>query len=166
VTLAVVTTLVGVYSTVTVAYFVQPTLGRVAHPQAVVVLDGYGNRDSRAFAVAQADHVRTVAVSWPPYASCPAPRPHVRVLCFVPHPASTRGEAHAVARLARAHGWTRLLIVAGTTQVARARLYLERCYSGRLAFSGVDPEGLRSWMYQIAYGQGGLAKAIVSGGGC
>jgi hypothetical protein len=158
--------LVLAYLGVTVAFFVKPTLGAAAHPQAVVVLDGYGNRDAQGFALARLAHVRTVAVSWPPYASCPAPRSGLRILCFVPHPANTQGEACAVARLARRHRWRSLMVVAGTTQVVRARVYLASAYSGHLAFSGVDPSGVIGWLYQIAYGQGGLVKALFSHRGC
>lgn len=158
--------LLAAYLAVTVAFFVKPPLGSVTHPQAVIVLDGYGNRDARGFAVARAAHVHTVAVSWPPYATCPSPQAGLRVLCFVPKPASTRGEARSVGRLARAHHWKSLIVVAGTTQVVRARLYLDHYFSGRLAFSGVDPTGITGWLYQIAYGQGGFVKALFCRGGC
>ena len=88
----VVAVLLAAYVAITVAVFVEPTLGLVTHPQAVVVLDGYGNRDARGLAIARADHVRTVAVSWPPYESCPAPQSGLRILCFVPNPVSTQGK--------------------------------------------------------------------------
>lgn len=158
--------LVAAYLAVTVAFFVKPPLGSVIHPQAVVMLDGYGNRDARGFSVARAVHVYTVVVSWPPYATCPSPPADLRVLCFVPKPASTRGEARSVGQLARAHHWKSLLVVAGTTQVVRARLYLDHYFSGRLAFSGVDPTGITGWLYQIAYGQGGFVKALFCRAGC
>jgi hypothetical protein len=164
--LAAVAVLAAGYLAVTVAFFVEPTMGAVARPQAVVVLDGFGDRDARGFAVARADHVRTVAVSWPPYSTCPAPPSGLRVLCFVPHPASTRGEARVIARLARSHGWSRLVVVAGTTQVVRARLYLEHYYPGHVAYSGVDPTGVSGWLYQIVYGQGGLVKALFCRSAC
>jgi hypothetical protein len=166
VVLAIVGVLLVAYGAVTIAFFVEPPLGAVPHAQAVVVLDGYGNRDARGLAIARVDHIRTVAVSWPPYSSCPAPRPGLRILCFVPHPVSTQGEARAVARLARQHGWTRLIVVVGTTQVVRARVRLERCYAGRLALSGVDPAGFFSWLYEIAYDQAALLKALVWQRGC
>jgi hypothetical protein len=166
VVIATVAVLVAGYAAVTAVFFVEPTLGSVARAQAVVVLGGYGNRDARGFAIARADHVRTVAVSWPPRSWCPPQQPGLKVLCFVPKPASTQGEARAVARLARAHHWKRMIVVAGTTQVARARLRLGRCYSGQVAFSGVDPPGLFSWLYEIAYEQAAFVKALVWQYGC
>ncbi|MGH9028294.1 MAG: YdcF family protein [Acidimicrobiales bacterium] len=158
--------LLAAYAGVSVAFFVEPTLGAVAHPQAVVVLRGYGGRVTRAFAIARAQYTQTVAVSFPPCTSCPAPQPGLRIRCFVPRPPTTQGEARAVARLARIHQWNRLVVVAGTTQVVRARVYLEHYYAGRVAFSGVDPVGFSSWLYQIAYGQIGFLKALVCPGGC
>ena len=158
--------LVAAYVGVSVAFFVEPTLGSLAHPQVVAVLGGYGNRDPRALAVARAEHVRTVAVSWPPYSSCPSAQRGLRIFCFVPKPVSTQGEARALARLERLHGWKRVLVVAGTTQIVRARLRLERCSPARLAFVGVDPSGPFSWLYEIAYDQAALLKALVWQRGC
>lgn len=58
--------------------------------------------------------------------------PRFRVLCFEPHPYSTRGEARAVAALARAHGWRRVVVVTSTYHVTRARMLFRRCYRSRL----------------------------------
>jgi uncharacterized SAM-binding protein YcdF (DUF218 family) len=55
-----------------------------------------------------------------------------RVVCFKPVPFSTRGEARAVGRLARARGWTRVVVVTSTFHVTRTRLLFHRCYAGRL----------------------------------
>jgi len=55
-----------------------------------------------------------------------------RVLCFEASPYSTRGEARSVARLARQHGWTRIVVVTSTYHVTRARMLFQRCYHGRL----------------------------------
>jgi uncharacterized SAM-binding protein YcdF (DUF218 family) len=59
-----------------------------------------------------------------------------RVVCFMPVPFSTRGEARTVARLARARGWTRVVVVTSTFHVTRARLLFRRCYHGKLWFVG------------------------------
>ncbi|HEY5057746.1 MAG TPA: ElyC/SanA/YdcF family protein [Gaiellaceae bacterium] len=55
-----------------------------------------------------------------------------RVICFDAVPYSTRGEARAIARLARAHGWHRVVVVTSTFHVTRARMLVRRCYHGRL----------------------------------
>ena len=56
----------------------------------------------------------------------------VRVVCFMPVPFSTRGEARAIGRLARARGWNRVVVVTSTFHVTRTRLLFHRCYAGRL----------------------------------
>ena len=63
---------------------------------------------------------------------------HFRVLCFEPRPYSTQGEARAIARLARAHGWTRIVVVTSTYHVTRARMLIRRCYHGRLWMVGTS----------------------------
>jgi uncharacterized SAM-binding protein YcdF (DUF218 family) len=50
-----------------------------------------------------------------------------RVVCFVPDPFSTTGEAEGVARLARERGWERVLVVTSSYHVLRTRLLFERC---------------------------------------
>lgn len=145
----------------TLAFFVYPATGQVRQPQAVVMLDGYGNRLARAEMLARHDHVANLAVSDPPYGTCPAATAQLHVYCFHPTPVSTLGEARAVASLARQHHWTRLLVVAGTTQIERARLRLERCVTVQMAFSGVDPGGFFQWLGQIAYGEAAMVKALI-----
>ena len=61
-----------------------------------------------------------------------------RVLCFEASPYSTRGEARSVARLARQHGWTRIVVVTSTYHVTRARMLFQRCYHGRLWVVGTS----------------------------
>jgi uncharacterized SAM-binding protein YcdF (DUF218 family) len=61
-----------------------------------------------------------------------------RVLCFEPKPYSTRGEAEAVGRLARQHGWSRIVVVTSTYHVTRARMLFRRCYHGRLWMAGTS----------------------------
>jgi uncharacterized SAM-binding protein YcdF (DUF218 family) len=60
---------------------------------------------------------------------CAGPPPP---LCFEADPSSTRGEARAIARLARRRGWDELVVVTSGFHVFRARRVLERCYRGRL----------------------------------
>ena len=55
-----------------------------------------------------------------------------RVLCFEAQPYSTRGEAETVSRLARTHGWRRIVVVTSTYHVTRARMLFRRCFRGSL----------------------------------
>ena len=151
------------YAVVTVLVFVRPDLGSVRQPQAVVVLGGYGDRADQGIAVARADHIRTVALSTTPL--CPkVARLHID--CFWPVPLSTQGEARFIATAARLHHWDRIVVVAGTTQVSRARLRIDRCYQGQVAFVGVDPDGFFGWIHDIAYDQAAMVKAVVWQRGC
>ncbi|HXR12546.1 MAG TPA: YdcF family protein [Gaiellaceae bacterium] len=55
-----------------------------------------------------------------------------RVICFQASPFSTRGEAETVSRLARAHGWHRIVVVTSMYHVTRARMLFRRCFRGQL----------------------------------
>jgi uncharacterized SAM-binding protein YcdF (DUF218 family) len=54
------------------------------------------------------------------------------VVCFEANPYSTRGEAETVSRLARTHGWHRIVVVTSTYHVTRARMLFRRCFHGPL----------------------------------
>lgn len=158
------------YAVVTVLFFVRPDLGSVRRPQAVVVLGGYGDRLARGVAVARADHVRLLEISGDGpvghgSSRCPIEKGLV-VRCFTPTPRSTQGEARAIAALARVHHWDRLLVVAGTTQVSRARLRIDRCYHGQVAFADIDPVGFSGWFHELAYDQAAMVKALLWQWGC
>ena len=59
-----------------------------------------------------------------------------RVLCFLAHPYSTRGEARTVGELARQHGWHSIVVVSSTFHLTRVDLLFRRCYHGRLSLVG------------------------------
>jgi len=60
------------------------------------------------------------------------------VACFTPDPDSTRGEARAVAELARKHHWHRVLLVTSRFHVTRARMLFDRCLDADVDAVGVD----------------------------
>lgn len=57
---------------------------------------------------------------------------HFQVVCFEASPYSTRGEAETMSRLAREHGWHRIVVVTSTYHVTRARMLFRRCFHGTL----------------------------------
>jgi uncharacterized SAM-binding protein YcdF (DUF218 family) len=61
-----------------------------------------------------------------------------RILCFEAHPYSTRGEARAIAMMARAHRWTHVVVVTSTYHVTRARMLVRRCYGGAVSMVGTS----------------------------
>jgi len=116
----------------------------------VVVLSGGRERLPPALALIRRGVAKTLAISsvsrtprWPlGHRLCAARRyAGATVLCFNANPYSTRGEAEAVARLARARGWTRVVVVTSRFHITRAHLVFRRCYHGGLWFVGVS----RTW---------------------
>jgi uncharacterized SAM-binding protein YcdF (DUF218 family) len=73
-----------------------------------------------------------------------------RVVCFVPDPYSTQGEARWLGREARRRGWAAVVVVTSTYHLRRARWVVERCYAGRLAAVAAEPP-LANWAIGIAW---------------
>jgi uncharacterized SAM-binding protein YcdF (DUF218 family) len=93
----------------------------------------------------------------------PVPGTSIEVECFTPHPATTSGEAEAIAVIAVEHGWNRLIVVTSTYHVSRARVQISRCYPGALAVVGAaQPMDPAKWAYQFAYQSAGFVKAWVT----
>jgi len=89
-----------------------------------------------------------------------------RVICFSARPDSTQGEARYIGRMARLRHWHSVIVVAGRPQVSRARLRVERCFTGSVAMVGVDPTSFEQWVYQVAYEWGATIKALTVQRGC
>jgi uncharacterized SAM-binding protein YcdF (DUF218 family) len=69
----------------------------------------------------------------------------LRLVCFTPDPATTRGEARRFAELAGRHGWRSLVLVTSNYHVLRASLLLERCYGGPVRRVGTALRNDHSW---------------------
>lgn len=84
------------------------------------------------------------------------------VTCFRPSPATTRGEAEEVRRLAQQHGWTSIIVVTSTYHVSRARMIFKRCFDGQLSFVAARRGiSLGIWAFQYAYQTAGYVKAFL-----
>jgi uncharacterized SAM-binding protein YcdF (DUF218 family) len=84
------------------------------------------------------------------------------VLCFAPAPSTTRGEAEELARLAASKGWRRVIIVAPTYHVTRARMIIRRCYRGQLVIVATPTQTpWWLWVYMYGYQTAGFVKAAV-----
>lgn len=102
------------------------------HPEpadAIVVLAGNPGRLDTGLRLVREGAAPTLAVSLEEH---PDPRAITacrqrHAVCFHASPYSTRGEARAVARLARTHGWHRIVIVSSRFHLRRAELLFERC---------------------------------------
>jgi uncharacterized SAM-binding protein YcdF (DUF218 family) len=142
--------------------FVWPDTDSPQHADAVVVLaGGDGERLDRGLALVRDGVAPTLVASTGPDRLC-GDEQTFHVICFLPDPNNTRGEVEAVARIAKEHGWTRIVLVTSTYHITRARLLLDRCYGGTLEVSPASPhEGVFGWLASITHEWGGLAEALV-----
>jgi hypothetical protein len=128
-----------------------------------VMLAGPGNRMAVALRLAREHRASTLVVSrgWHGYGGpCPPPTPGVKLICFEPDPGNTRGEAEFIGRLAQRYHWSSVVLVTTRTQDTRARVILRRCFGGSVyVITASFPRS--DWPYEIAYGWGALAKALV-----
>jgi uncharacterized SAM-binding protein YcdF (DUF218 family) len=70
----------------------------------------------------------------------------LRVICFVPQPSSTVGEARTIEEIAQRRGLGRIDVVTSEFHVYRARLLIRRCYHGELTMVGApQPEWKLPW---------------------
>jgi uncharacterized SAM-binding protein YcdF (DUF218 family) len=119
--------------------------GRPLHADAVVVLEGSKQRLPKALQLVEQGYAPLLVISKGDNkklesalcAGRDAPA-HVRVLCFVSNPLSTRGEAEFIGRLAQRRGLARIDVVTSQFHVFRAQLLLERCYHGELRMVGAS----------------------------
>jgi len=128
---------------------------------AIVVPGGPGNRIDASLRLARQDRARYLVLSegeWVPPGLCGTRVGTARVLCFMPNPDTTQGEAEGTARLAREYRFRSIVLVTTPDQARRAKLRFGRCYSGKI-FAVTTPLPLSQWPYQIAYQWGATVKA-------
>jgi uncharacterized SAM-binding protein YcdF (DUF218 family) len=146
--------------------FVWPTRDAIDHASAVAVLaGGRGERLHRALELMREGVASTLLVSEDRRDRICKERQQFHVVCFMPSPPTTRGEAEAIARLARSHRWTRLVVVTSTYHVTRARLLMGRCDRGSVSVIGATPrDDVFGWIGDLAHEWGGLAEALIDRG--
>lgn len=128
-----------------------PRVDRPRHADAIVALDGDRPRRIRtAVALAVAGYAPILVVvrgdESAPELLGETPLPF-EVLSFAPDPPTTRGEARGLARLAKEHGWSSLVVVTSTFHITRARLILRRALDLHLSFVGAGMRGRRAPIY-------------------
>ena len=153
------------FAAATTRFFVFPAQGMPAHVDAVVMLDGPSDpaRVATALRLAGERRAPTLLISRGRELSgtgrCPPPTRAVKVICFNPSPATTRGEAEFVGRLARQHRWRSVALVTVAAQDTRARMRMSRCFQGKI-YVVTAPLSAGQWPYQIAYEWGATLKAL------
>jgi uncharacterized SAM-binding protein YcdF (DUF218 family) len=154
----------------TARLFVWPERGMPARVDAIVMLDGPGDRLRTTLTLAWAHRAPVVVISrgstyWGHGSVCAPQIPRVKVICFRPDPATTRGEAEFAGRLAQRYHWHSIALVTTTPQDTRARLRVERCFPGSI-YVVTAPFPAYEWPYEIAYEWGATVKALVLQRGC
>ncbi len=156
--------LVIAVSAATARLFIWPDRGMPAQVSAIVMLDGTGDRLNTALDLAWQHRAPFVVISRgsPVFGhggDCAPSIPHVDVICFDPNPSTTKGEAEFVGRLARKYHWQSVVLVTTTPQDSRARLRVERCFSGPV-YVMTASLSLSAWPYEIAYEWAATVKAV------
>jgi len=163
--LAVMAVVLLFFIAVTVRLFIWPADGMPAKVDAILMVDSpQGDTLGTALRLAHQHRAPYLLISLgsPESATykCPGPMPHVKVVCFIPKPATTQGEAEFFGHLARRKSWHSVVVVTMTPQASRTRLRVTRCFAGNVyVVTAAIP--LRAWPYQLAYQWGALIKAFV-----
>lgn len=130
------------------AVFIRPFLSPQSEPPLadgpVVALGGSPDRVAAAVAIVeQSGAERVLILSHPPQEErAPGGRctePGVR--CVYPHPASTWGEAQAIARLAAEEGWPGVTVVTDDFHLARSGSLFRRCVDVPVHLVGTGTAG-------------------------
>jgi len=151
----------------TARLFIWPTTGMPARVDAIVVPGGQGDRTAAAITLAEQGRARYLVLS----EGVPDPPPcgtHVgtaTVLCFMPNPATTQGEAEATGRLAKEYGFRSIVILTTPNQTWRAELRFGRCYSGKI-YAVTTPLPKHLWPVMIAYEWAATLKAEIVNRSC
>jgi uncharacterized SAM-binding protein YcdF (DUF218 family) len=93
---------------------------------------------------------------------CQQQRYAFNVSCFEPEPATTKGEARELQRLATEHGWRRVIIVTFRPHISRARYIVEQCFDGELIMTESPADlSIGYWMWAYAYQTLGYVRAAL-----
>lgn len=152
--------------------FVQPRTSEPARADAVVVLSGdHGERLERAMELLDKGVTSTLVLDGTPDSAralelCAGGQPF-EVVCLRPHPDSTREEARAAGRLAKARGWKHVVVSTSTHHVTRSIVLFRRCVAGRVdAVAGDPPYGGVRLARAIAREWLAVAHLLTLGRGC
>jgi uncharacterized SAM-binding protein YcdF (DUF218 family) len=152
------------FGVATVRWFVMPQQGMPSRVDAIVMLNGPGDRLDTALSLAWAHRAPVIVISrgsryWGHGSVCAPQIPRVTVICFDPSPATTRGEAEFAGRLAARYHWRSIVLVAVTPQDTVARLRAGRCFSGKIYVINASLP-VWTWPSAIAHEWASAVKAL------
>lgn len=149
-------------------YFVDPAVDHSEHADAVVVLGGAPDRLPVGQKLVAQGIAPTLVVSNSPGVENARANKECKtdtspnVICFVPDPDDTRGEARAIANLVAKHGWTSIVVVTSTYHITRARVLVEQATPIKVYMVASKPKGSAfTWAWHFIHETGGLIDAIV-----
>ncbi len=98
--------------------------------------------------------------------ACTSGTQTITVICFVPDPFTTRGEAMYTAELAWARHWTHVIVVSWNYHTVRARYVFHQCFDGEVTMHPVPRAyDFAPWRWALvyAYQYAALMKAVAVG---
>jgi uncharacterized SAM-binding protein YcdF (DUF218 family) len=154
--------------------FTRPHVDELTKADAIVVLGG--DKDGRidyGFELARQGYADTVVVS-NDYGendpmiqqACSSGTETITVVCFIPDPWTTRGEAMFTAQLARERGWDHVIVVSWNYHMVRARYIFAKCFDGELTMRPVPRSydfDILGWAHTYAYQYAAMVKAVMVG---
>ncbi|MHA7180873.1 YdcF family protein [Arthrobacter sp. MDB2-24] len=85
-----------------------------------------------------------------------------RTMCFHSDPMTTRGEARAIADLARERGWDDIIVVTSTYHVARASMNVSQCSKATVIMAESRPDlSVAGWLARFVEESTALAASVV-----
>ncbi len=162
---ALIIVLAGFCAATGVLFIWPPGQGMPGRVDAIVVLGGQGDRLGKGLELAHQHRAPVLVVSQGlphpvPGSVCSPQSQTFKVICFLPRPRTTQGEAEFVSHLARKYHWRSVVLVVTPDQVIRARIRFERCYVGKI-YVVTTPLPVLEWPYQIAYQWAAMFKEEV-----
>ncbi|UCZ91858.1 YdcF family protein [Gordonia sp. WA4-43] len=145
---------------------------------AIIVLGGeHDGREGYGLELAGQGYASTVLISDPyrPYSPddaalmsrvCGANTDEIEVICQVPSPSTTQGEALMVQELAVQRGWQNVIVVTWEFHIPRARYIFDQCFDGDVIMRAVPRSYDRPpwrWAYTYVYQTTAFAKAAIIG---
>ena len=170
VVLALVIVIAGLVAATAHWFIWPPQQAMPAHVDAIVMLNGPGDRLDTALDLARAHRAPVIVISpgsqhWGHSSLCAPKIPGVTVICFDPDPNTTHGEEEFASRLEKEYHWQSIALVAITPQDTPARIWAGRCFSGKTYMVNA-PLSVSEWPYEIAYQWGSTIKAFFSPRSC
>jgi uncharacterized SAM-binding protein YcdF (DUF218 family) len=158
------------FGAATVHWLVMPRQGMPSHVDAIVMLNGPGDRLETALNLAWAHRAPVIVISrgsryWGHGSVCAPKIPRVAVICFDPSPPTTRGEAEFTGRLARRYHWRSIALVAVAPQDIVARLRVGSCFSGKIYVINASLPASQ-WPDEIVHEWGSTLKAFFTQRSC